>query len=161
MSQRHGRHAWRTSLCKYGPNCQIYQCSRAHTLCQLRSPDEGSEQHDSIWHDGVDRWCGQELSREQIKLLLRYYHETPFYMVPPWMHGLLYVIRAQNYVEHLHMPWDYGLCEDIEFLKRYRRGRVPFVYMAYLWEDLHERRNMLELEQTVPEKFCRGIQKEV
>ena len=65
---------------------------------------EAFERHDQVWREGVDRWYGQALSDEQINLLLRYYHETPFYMVPSWMHGLLYVLRRQNYVEHLHFP---------------------------------------------------------
>ena len=109
---------------------------------------EATERHDQVWREGVDRWYGQALSDEQINLLLRYYHETPLYMVPLWMHGLLYVLRRQNYVEHLHFPWDYDICTDIAWLKRFRRGLVPFVYMASLWDALHERLELLELEQS-------------
>jgi len=95
----------------------------------------------------VDRWYGQTLSSEQISTLLVYYRETPIYMVPLWMHGLLYLLRGQNYVEHLHFPWDYDICSDISWLQGFRRGPVPFDYMPSLWKSLHKRDALLELEQ--------------
>ena len=45
------------------------------------------------------------------------------------------------------MSWDFGLCDDIAFLRMFRRGPLPFAYMASLWDDLHKRRELLELEQ--------------
>jgi len=68
-------------------------------------------------------------------------------MVPLWMHGLLFALRHQNFVEHLHFPWDYDLWSDIEMLKARRQGPVPFVYMETLWSDLQRRRMLLEEEQ--------------
>ena len=150
-----------TRLCRNGPECRIPHCPRAHSLCQLGPPNEVCEKQDCIWNDGVDRWFGQVLSDEQIDLLLVYHHVTPCHLVSIWMHGLIYVLRGGHYVEHMHMSWDYGLCADIDCLKMARRGPVPFVYMASSWGDLHRRRHMLELEQTVLGKPCRGIHKEV
>ena len=113
MGDLSARSLWRIRLCPYGSQCSDWHCAHAHELSELRPPMEAFGRHDQVWREGVDRWYGQALSDEQINLLLRYYHETPFYMVPLWTHGLFYVLRRQNYVEHLHFPWDYGICSDI------------------------------------------------
>ena len=77
------------------------------------------------------------------------------------MHGLLYLLRGQNYVEHMHFPWDYDICSDISWLQGFRRGPVPFEYMPSLWEALHKRDALLELEQEGPSKSESKYQKGV
>ena len=71
----------------------------------------------------------------------------PTIWVPLWMHGLVYALRLQNLVEHLHFPWDYDLRNDLAMLEIRRGGPVPFVYMDTLWEDLERRRQLLAREQ--------------
>ena len=92
---------------------------------------------------------------------MAYYEETPLYMVPLWMHGLVYALRRNNYVEHLHMPWDYGLYDDLAFLSQCRRGPPPLTFMTSLWVDLEKRRELLETEQKTMEKPATKTAKQV
>jgi len=147
MSPSYRSRPWRTTLCPYGSKCVSLGCPRAHSLAELLPPDEAAERLDAVWKEGVDRWFGQILSQRQIELLMSYYQVTPTHMVPLWMHGLLYVLRHQNYVEHLHFSWDYDLSSDLVSLQDRRSGPVPFVYMESLWEDLEARRRLLAREQ--------------
>ena len=153
--------AWRTSLGTNGPDCQEPDCSRAHRLCELRPPNESQERHEAIWDDGVDRWYGQVLSDAQQDLLHDYYRETPPHMVPLWMHGLAFALRRTHLVEHVHMPWDYGLYNDLALLCQYRRGPLPFEFMKTLWADMEKRRELLDMEEAAMEKCAFAFAKQL
>ena len=80
---------------------------------------------------------------------------TPEYEIPLWMSGFLFYVHGQHLLRDSHLPWDYGLCEDLDVLCKHRRGPVPFDSMADLWPKLRERRAVLETDQesTIPSRF--------
>jgi len=69
--------AWRISLCPLGGECRDENCPLAHRLCELRPPNEAEQLYREIWASGVDRWYGQALSEEQVKIVMDYYEQTP------------------------------------------------------------------------------------
>ena len=101
------------------------------------------------WIAGMGKSCSRGRN-----ILLEHCVNTPEYDIPLWMCGLLLYIHGQHLVRDVHLPWGYGLCEDVEVLCIHRRGPVPFQFMAGLWPKLAERRAVLETEQetTIPSR---------
>ena len=147
MADLSARSLWRIRLCPHGPQCSDQNCVHAHKLSELRPPIEAFGRHDQVWSEGVDRWYGQTLLPRQKQLLLDYCSDTPEYEIPLWVSGFLFYVHGQHLVRDVHLPWDYGLCEDLDVLCNIRRGPVPFDFMADLWPKLGERLAVLETEQ--------------
>ena len=149
--QSRDRVRWRTQLCKYGPQCRLEKCWRAHRLCDLRAPDEVDARQDAIWSCGVDRWFGQTMSRYQLDLIGMYYGETAPGDYPQWVFGLLRMVSGGAWEGDVYLEWDYGLSMDAELLGVYRRDVLPFEYMPGLWASLQTRRQELRAYDPRPD----------
>ena len=112
--------------CKYGANCMY-----AHTLKDLRVPDEGRDAG-FPWYEvwkakKVHRWYGQSEMPDRFYHLLRVYvsnHLARGEEVPDW------AIGANAWFNGIAPPWrpkqcDFNLAYDIEQLRIKRGGKLP------------------------------------
>ena len=142
--------AWRTLLCPRGPHCRDPDYSHAHRLCDLRPPMETQRLHLEIWEAGIDRFYGQQMTEESMKIVMEYHDKTLDYETPQWAHALVFSVNGQNTIRDLHFPWDYGLTMDVLMLSVRRGGQRPFEWLPGLWEVLHGRERELSKEQDDP-----------
>ena len=131
----------RTRLCRHGSSCQHDNCSFAHALCDLRSPNEVQLFYPVAWEKGIDRWFGQNMQQQQVDLILKFYTQTPNHTMPQWAHGLISILGGPE--------WD----GDQDMICQYRRGgyglvyprrELPFHVIPALWPTLHARRNAMQ-----------------
>jgi len=92
----------------------------------------------------VDRWFGQPLKEEQLKIIAEYYDRTPERDLPVWARGLCYCASGRPDVKERHHLWDYGLSGDCERLCMLRKERrLPFHFKEQVWEMLEGRKEEL------------------
>ena len=139
-----GRHLWRTALCRHGPGCCYPGCRFAHSLCELRRPDETLVGYDVQWSQGhIDRFYGQRMSEDQLQLIRKYYMELPSCDVPLWAIGLRLLVHNRESSKGFAYPWDFGLVRDYDDLLEARVGRsCPFEMWPDLWARLSRRREI-------------------
>ena len=140
---------WRTQLCRHGSGHSRYECRFAHSLAQLRPPDESAHSYSGQWREcNFDRFYGQRVSQEQITRIEKYYNEVPLCDIPLWAHGLYLLHRGLEDRMGLGLPWDFGLCVDHDDLLDRRlpiagRRLAPFAYYPHIWERLTRRRQCI------------------
>ena len=140
------RDLWRTRLCRHGPTHGIStpSCQFAHSLLQLRPPDERYRLYPKVWDGGVDRWYGQAMTDEQLGLISDYYKQSPYFEIPLWARGLTCYDRYGDADDDGDLPWAYGLTMDCDFLVLYRADeQLPFEFAPGLWSLLKHRRSRL------------------
>jgi len=139
---------WRVRLCHHGPTCDHRNCGFAHSLADLRAPNESSRHYPEVWEKGVDRWFGQPLKDEQIKIIQDYYELTPERHLPQWSRALRYCTSGRHDVKERHHVWDYGLNQDCELLCLHRKEhRLPFRFQDKAWDMLEAQKQKLWEEQ--------------
>ena len=131
-------------LCTHGKDCKHQRCGFAHSLAELRAPNETARLYPEVWDKGVDRWHGQPLNEEQIRTFHKYYAETRERHVSQWVRALRYCISGNFDFTERHYCWDYGLGKDCELLCMQRRdGRLPFSFQKGVWDLLEARKHKL------------------
>jgi len=140
-----GRHLWRTALCRHGPSCTYPGCRFAHSLCDLRRPDETVAGYQLQWDQGhIDRFYGQRMTEVQLRRIRKYYLELPSCDVPLWAIGLRLLVHGRESSKGFAYPWDFGLLRDYDDLLEARIGRsCPFEIWPELWARLNRRREIL------------------
>ena len=138
---------WRCQLCSHGPDHgrRRPDCRFAHSLCELRRPDESRHSYANQWTLGrVDRFYGQRLSPDQIERIKYYYVRTKTCDLPLWAIGLSLIFRGLECRAGYAYPWDFGLIKDYDELKELRVDRIfPMSEFSGLWRRLHDRRTFL------------------
>ena len=133
---------WRTRLCDHGPWHECRDCPYAHSLRDLRAPDESDRWHAWRWQlYEVDRFYGQAMSEQQLRRIRWYYRQTPMCDVPVWAQGLCLLETQRELSGGYAYEWDFGLARDMEDLLERRRSRSPpFRLYQDLWPRLEARR---------------------
>ena len=144
----------RIQLCSHGVACPYWAagtCGFAHSLAELLPPREVDREYRGVWTDGVDRWYGQEQSHRQIQRIKEYHRREHECEIPVWVKGLAWFHTNKAVNSYLAQPWDFGLWQDVDTLKRSRRvlGPVPFSWArradgTSIWEALERRRDALK-----------------
>ena len=135
---------YRVRLCHHAKKCVHPNCGFAHSLAELRAPNETNRVYPEVWEKGVDRWFGQSLNEEQLKLIREYYDATPERNLPQWARALRYVFTGKHDIRERHFCWDYGMSTEVDLLCRHRKDRrLPFDFHHKVWERLEERKHML------------------
>ena len=140
---------WHTQLCPHGPRHELLTCRCAHSLGQLRAPIEIRHRYDDLWREHqVDRFYGQQLSREQIERFKRYWDQGPRDDRPQWAVGLRLLLVNEELSQGMAHSWDFGLSLDIDVLRTFRnydRGApgLPFSFYEGLWPRLERRRAVM------------------
>ena len=136
---------WRTQLCAHGPHHLMPGCRFAHSLSQLCAPDERINSYGQRWREhAVDRFYGQEMSRDQIRRICRYYCHEEFCDLPLWSHALRVLDQGIEGHCGYAFPWDFGLSRDYDdLLDRRLRRQCPFQGYPFLWARLGRRRELL------------------
>ena len=143
---------WHVQLCLHGPRCIRHErgrCGFAHGLDELMAPDERDAEFLGYWRDGVDRWYGQEMHREQLRRIKMYWSLTPREELPVWAKALDWFIDEGGPTEYPELPWDFGLWADYEAMRMKRKhARRPFQWVVRsdgldVWTALSERRARL------------------
>ena len=141
----------RTSLCFHhsSPSHRRDCCLYAHSLSELRYPDE-SQWRLEEWGDyTVDRFFGQAMSAEQLALIGSYWDAYPWER-PVWAVALFLLTRREEARLGYAYTWDFGLVLDVELLILHRNhddqaGSVPFRWYPGLWSRLGERRRCMDI----------------
>ena len=154
MDPGHNEDLERIVLCKHGKACQYRArgtCGFAHALAELLPPREVVYSYKGSWSDGVDRWYGQHLSKRQIARIREYYKSEADHERPVWAKGLRWFLINQPPKEYLSCPWDFGIWQDLDTVKRCRKsGDCPFRYWLRredglgIWTALLARRDAFE-----------------
>ena len=157
MDPGHNEDLERIVLCKHGKACQYRArgtCGFAHALAELLPPREVVYSYKGSWSDGVDRWYGQHLFKRQIARIREYYKSEAEHERPVWAKGLCWFLTNKPLKEYLSCPWDFGIWQDLDTVKRCRKhSERPFQYWAVredgtdIWTALLARRDA----------FARGI----
>ena len=138
---------WRCRLCAHGPThgLRFPECRFAHSLSELRRPDERQRSYAHQWEQGkVDRFYGQRLYSTQIDRIRRYYNHTPICEVPVWAIGLFLIDSDLEKRQGYAYPWDFGLVGDYDHVKQLRVDRsFPCSEYPGLWRRLRERHAVL------------------
>ena len=143
---------WHTQLCSLGPShvsSGREPCRFAHSLGELRAPIEIRHRYDHYWQmRQVDRFYGQQLSREQIERFKRYWSHGRRDDRPSWAVGLRLLLVNEELSRGMAHSWDFGLSLDIDVLRtlrNYDRGapRLPFSFYEGLWPRLERRRAVM------------------
>ena len=80
---------WRITLCPRMRDCRVPDCHHAHSLVEVRPPNESQCLYPSVWAAGISRFYGQRMSADQYDLFLGYYYNTFEHEIPLWAHGCL------------------------------------------------------------------------
>ena len=145
MQHSSNRDLRRTCLCRHGPEHRDPDCRYAHSLSQLRGPDESVKSYADQWASGtMDRFYGQDMPRSQLNRIRRYYEQTHPCELPLWAVGLYLIASGKECDQGLAYSWDFGIVQDYDELlsRRYVR-EVPFRVWPGLWDRLAERRQRL------------------
>ena len=128
-------------LCPHGPRHGGSGCPYAHSLLELRAPDESTCRRSHLWQAlEVDRFFGQVMTQEQIGLFMKYWSYDPACR-PEWAIGLYLLLQDEESVKAFSLPYDFGLLADQEALVRSRNydghaGFTPFEAFPELWRRL-------------------------
>ena len=129
-------------LCRHGWTCRHRQagdCSYAHVLHELRPPNESCRPYPGVWRDGVDRFYGQRMGREQIERIKTYYNEAPRCDRPMWSHALYWYVSERGSFDDY--PYDFGLEQDWKSVCMFRvPSKQPFEWAPHLWDRIKQRR---------------------
>ena len=129
-------------LCRHGWTCRHRQagdCSYAHVLHELRPPNESCRPYPGVWRDGVDRFYGQRMGREQIERIKTYYNEAPRCDRPMWSHALYWYVSERGSFDDY--PYDFGLEQDWKSVCMFRvPSKQPFEWAPRLWDRIEQRR---------------------
>ena len=118
-------------------------CGFAHSLKELRPPDERDATYRGVWKDGVDRWYGQCMSEEQMERIAKYISKTAACDIPTWCHALQwYAYGAPDDDErYASYPDDFSITQNWECVSMYRKDeRRPFYWAPDLWSRIERRR---------------------
>ena len=96
--------AWRTRLCPLRKKCRDEVCNHAHSLEELRAPDERRVLHPEIWRAGINRYYDQAMSLELLDVFNDYYHDTYQHECPLWAHALYYTMFKMHLLADIHFP---------------------------------------------------------
>ena len=150
MAQATCEELWRTKLCRHGPDCGRAGCVFAHALSELCPPNEMDRCYTRVWRGGVDRWYGQNMTDDQLRIIQYYYEQTVDREIPQWVHGLIHYYSGQENASCGTMQWDYGLSNDQALLCRHRRGPLPFAVPEDLWTGFNRRRSPIPRRRAGP-----------
>ena len=129
-------------LCRHGWTCRHRQagdCSYAHVLHELRPPNESCRPYPGVWRDGVDRFYGQRMGREQIERIKTYYNEAPRCDRPMWSHALYWYVSERGSFDDY--PYDFGLEQDWKSVCMFRvPSKQAFEWAPHLWDRIEQRR---------------------
>ena len=152
---------WRCTLCKHGMDCRMHQegvCGFAHSLGELRPPDERICLYKQFWTDGVDRWYGQCMTEEQVERVLQYVRKTALCDMPTWCQGLMwYVTSAPADAEkYRSFPADFNINQDWDSVRMYRKDKHrPFYWCPDFWRRVLRRR--VAMQQRERQERMQGI----
>ena len=142
MQSHSDRELWRTCLCKHGPDHELSYCRFAHSLSELRAPDESRVLYPAQWASGkMDRFYGQDMTSDQLDRIREYYEATPICDLPLWAIALRLVATCEECAMGFAYPWDFGLVRDYDDLVAARGSPIPV--WPGLWERLDHRRRVL------------------
>ena len=136
---------WRTSLCRHGSCHTMRGCAYAHSLSELRPPDESCQSYGDQWRlHRMDRFYGQVMSSEQLDRIRWYFDRTPQAERPLWAIGLYLLVHRRESQCGYAYPWDFGIARDYDDLleRRFDRG-CPFSTYPMVWERLQRRRERM------------------
>ena len=139
----HVNELWKTRLCSNGPGHEATYpgCIFAHSLQDLRPPDERRDNLSEAWELGrVDRFYGQLLSDSQLGNIRLYWCRAEASARPLWAIGLFLLQHKTESVTGFAYPWDFGLSADWRDLCSARGGVPDCQGYPELWPRLHRRR---------------------
>ena len=133
-------------------------CGFAHSLGELRPPDERICLYKQFWTDGVDRWYGQCMTEEQFERVLQYVRKTALCDMPTWCQGLMwYVTSAPADAERYRsFPADFNINQDWDSVRMYRKDKHrPFYWCPDFWRRVLHRR--VAMQQRERQERMQGI----
>ena len=116
-------------------------------------PREVERSYSGVWQDGVDRWYGQLVEKQQRDRILEYIGRAQSWEIPVWAKAFRWFYLGLDIDMLPELGWDFGISQDAEVLLRCRSSdRLPFEWAVRwdgmrLWELLHRRRDVLEARE--------------
>ena len=124
-------------------------------------PREVERSYSGVWQDGVDRWYGQLVEKQQRDRILEYIDQAQSWEVPVWATAFRWFYLGLDIDMLPELGWDFGISQDADSLLRCRRSdRRPYAWAVRddgmrLWELLHRRRDSLVAQAAVSELLAR------
>ena len=133
----------RTQLCKHGPRHRLPGCHFAHSLSELRCPDERVQLYPEAWCR-VDRFYGQALSQDQLERFQLYWSAAEWWNLPAWAIALHLLEAHQECYRGMAYPWDFGLLQEQTMICLLRgRFELPFEPYPSFLDRLMQRRHVM------------------